>query len=257
MKTIILAAGQGKRLLPLTQERPKALLEIGAHRLIAWQIRELLKCGIDDIVVVSGFKKNLVEEALHSLQGELRIPQIKVIYNPYYSVSDNLVSCWMARHEMVGDFILLNGDTLFEQSIPRKLMESPAAPITLAVDHKTHYDDDDMKVRLDKGWLIEIGKDLPLDNVHGESIGMSLFRENGPTRFADALDLAMRDKDALGQWYLSVIGDLAGDNFVRTHSIQGFEWCEVDYPLDLHRARRMVTKWRNAGLDPDVSTAAI
>src|SRR3546814_14185335 len=68
------------------------------------------------------------------------------------------------------------------------LLASPAAPVSLAVDHKERYDDDDMKVELDGSRLLDIGKKLPPERVQGESIGMLYFRGEGPRRFVAALE---------------------------------------------------------------------
>src|SRR5690606_34114380 len=120
MRAIILSAGQGSRLLPLTQDRPKCLLPVGGRSVIEWQVRHLATGGVTEIAVVLGFHADQVADQLQALAG----PQlaIRTIFNPFYNVSDNLGSCWMARGEMEGDFLLLNGDTLFEPAILKKLL---------------------------------------------------------------------------------------------------------------------------------------
>src|SRR4029453_4450335 len=100
-------------------------------------------------------------------------------------VADNLGSCWLARHEMAGDFLLLNGDTLFETAVLQRLLHSPPAPITVPIDRKTAYDADDMKVHLDGPRLLEIGKPLPLALTDGESIGLLSFRGARPQLFVE------------------------------------------------------------------------
>ena len=91
----------------------------------------------------------------------------------------------MVRAEMEDEFLLFNGDTLFEAPVLRTLLGSPRAPITLAVDEKAHYDEDDMKIRRDGTKLMEIGKTLAPDVVDGESIGMLYFRDDGPELLTD------------------------------------------------------------------------
>ena len=156
---------------------------------------------------------------------------------------------------MIEDFFLINGDTLFEPAIVRRLLDSPLNPVTLAIDLKAHYDDDDMKVHLQGPQLLRVGKDLPPALVDGESIGLMLFRGAGPGLFREALDRAMRRPEALRQWYLSVIGQLAQEGHVWTQSIEGLEWAEVDYPLDLARATKMVGHW-DTPIDDAASCAA-
>lgn len=242
MKAVILSAGQGSRLLPLTAERPKCLLPLGPKSLIEWQIDVLSRCGVDEIVVVVGFRAVLVETLLAKLERPgLRL---RTLFNPFYNVADNLGSCWLARHEMAADFLLLNGDTLFETAVLQRLLQSPPAPITVTIDRKDGYDADDMKVHLDGTRLLEIGKTLPPARTDGESIGLLSFRGDGPGLFVAAIDRALRVSEGLKSFYLKVIDQLAKSHDVETASIQGLAWGEVDYPADLQRAEQLVAGGR-------------
>ena len=248
MKAIILGAGQGKRLLPLTENRPKALLSVAGRSLVAWQIRALAAAGVDEVVFISGFRSDQVETAFAApdIAPETSTggPRLRILHNPFYTVADNISSCWVARGEMSGDFLLMNGDTLFQGRLLKHLLSAPAAAVTLAVDQKDGYDPDDMKVRLDGTRLTDIGKTLPLDDVDAESIGCMVFRGAGPKIFADYLDRILRDPENLGLWYLSVIRQMALDGVdVRTSLIAGYPWCEVDYIADLERAERLLADW--------------
>ena len=237
MKAVILSAGQGKRLLPLTADNPKCLLNIEGRSLIEWQINELAKCGLDQISVVVGYYADRIEQLLHRRYDSQKI---RTLYNPTYSWADNLFSCWVARAEMAEEFVLINGDTLFEAAVLNGLLETPARPVTLVTHKKRLYDADDMKVTLDGDRLIHIGKDLSIDKVDGESIGMILFRGEGPVRFCRGVENALRDSLARKKWYLSVIDELAQLMPVWTLCISGLQWCEVDFPADLKHARRVV-----------------
>jgi len=243
VKAIILGAGQGKRLLPLTSDRPKNTIELAGRTMLAWQVEQLTRCGVTSISVVTGFKAEVQEREIDSLRGRYPGCSFENIFNPFYKVADNLVSCWMAGSRMHTDFVLVNGDTLFHESVLRRLLSSRSAPITLAIDKKQHYDEDDMKVHLDGTRLLEIGKDLPGDRVSGESIGMLSFRGEGPSIFRDTLNRIMGADGALDIWYLSAIGAIAQQHMVQTQSIQGLEWCEVDFPVDKTRAEDMVSAW--------------
>jgi choline kinase len=237
MKAIILSAGQGKRLLPLTADCPKCILRIRGQSLIEWQIDELAKCGIDRVTVILGYRADKVERLLRSRYGTHRV---RTVYNAAYAISDNLVSCWAAQDDMNEDFVLLNGDTLFEAAVLNRLLETRDRPVTVVVSHKSEYDADDMKVELDGCRLVKIGKDLIPDQVDGESIGMILFRNRGPMMFRDAIEKALRDPSSQTKWYLSVIDEMARKISVWTCSIQGLQWCEVDYRADLKQAEKVV-----------------
>jgi choline kinase len=238
MKAIIVSAGQGKRLLPLTESTPKCLLPVSGERsLLEMQLRALARCGINDVCVMIGFGADQVERAI----SRYAIPGIEVrtSYNPFYALSDNLATVWMARHEMTEDFILINGDTLFEVSLLEQVLSSPPAPITVTINEKSSYDDDDMKVSLNgQSHLTAIGKKLELDVVDGESIGMLLFRGEGVGVFRDALERDVRGPDGLRSWYLSVIHALAQNMVVETACITGHWWGEVDSPEDLQQVRQ-------------------
>ena len=238
MKAVILSAGQGKRLLPLTADCPKCVLPVQGRSLIEWQIDELAKCGIDQVTVVLGYRADKVERILRTRYGSHRV---RTIYNAAYAVSDNLVSCWAAHDEMDADFVLLNGDTLFEAAVVKCLLETRDRPVTVVVSHKSNYDDDDMKVELDGCRLVKIGKNLLPDQVDGESIGMILFRDRGPMLFRNAVEKALNNPSAHTKWYLSVIDEMAQSMPVWTCSIKGLQWCEVDYPADLKQAVQVVS----------------
>jgi choline kinase len=139
---------------------------------------------------------------------------------------------------MTEDFVLLNGDTIFEPRVLEQLLESARAAITVTIDQKDDgYDDDDMKVRLDGRRLVAIGKTLPPEHSHGESIGMLCFRGTGVRTFRDTLERTIRKPDSLRAWYLSVVNELAQKVAVETANIRGLWWREVDGLEDLDDAR--------------------
>ena len=237
MKAIILSAGQGSRLLPLTEDCPKCLLTIGAKSLLERQIDALYACGVRDICVVVGFLAGAVE---HHLQ-DITKPDLTIysVFNPFYDVSDNLASCWMARHEMNQDFMLLNGDTLFDSEIVMRLLNGPLQAVTLTIDRKTEYDSDDMKICLDGDRLIDVDKSIESSRIDGESIGITLFRGAGPSQFCEILEQEIRKPIGIKRYYLQAINILAARTHVGVQSIEGLKWAEVDFPQDLELAREL------------------
>lgn len=236
MKAIVLCAGQGKRLLPLTAEKPKCLLPIDGDRtVLGHQLEVLARCGVERALVVAGF-------GAHHVDRFLRRPvpgmAVEMLYNPFYAMTDNLATCWLARPHMDEDFLLLNGDTLFEDRVLQRLLRGRPSPITITVDHKREYDDDDMKVSIDDdGRLLAVGKTLKPEMVNGESIGMLRFRGAGPKLFRDALERSIQMPGALDAWYLSVINEMAQEQPIDTASIRGFWWREIDDRSDLEDVR--------------------
>ena len=235
VKAIILSAGQGRRLLPLTENTPKCLLPVADKPVLAWQIDALLAVGVSDITIITGFQVALIEQLLQ--QQYARYPQIKILFNPFYEVADNLASCWIARAEMTRDFLILNGDTVIEAALLDKVLNSPSAPITLSVDFKDNYDADDMKVQLDvDGWVQQVSKIVPPAQVNAESIGLIYFRGDGVHFFREAVEEALRHPAELKSWYLSIIDRLAKQHLVNACSVKGLRWCEIDFIEDLSRA---------------------
>lgn len=237
MKAVILSAGQGKRLLPHTADKPKCTVPVNGQSIVEWQIQELLRVGIDSVRIVVGFGADKVEALLanHIASGIIR-----TLYNPFYAMADNLMSCWVARHEMADDFILINGDTLFESAIIEGLLAAPPSPITLVTDQKERYDSDDMKVIVKGNRLLHVGKTLPLDQVNGESIGIIRFQNSGAKLFCASIENRVRKPESLKQWYLALIDELAQLGHVSTYSIHGLAWAEIDTPLDLTHAEHIL-----------------
>lgn len=242
MKVVILGAGQGKRLLPLTADVPKALLDIHGQSLIARQIDAFAECGLREIVVVTGYGSAAMERALAAIADQLQVT-IRTIYNPFYGVADNLASCWMARAEMDDDFIQVNGDNMFRADLVRALLKGASGDVTVAINRKPAFDADDMKVMLDGDRLTEIGKTLPIEAVDAEAIGLYVFRGKGPAAYCDVLERAMREPAGLKQWFPAAVGQLAKLIDVGVCDVNGLEWCEVDFPVDLQAARHMAAAW--------------
>lgn len=241
MKAIILSAGQGRRLMPLTESMPKCCLQLNGKSLLEWQIEALAANGVKEIVVVTGFGHHVVENVVSRIEGIL----VRTLYNPFYALSDNLGTCWVARGEMSRPFLLINGDTLFEPAVLKRLLTSGSFhPITLATDHKGQYDDDDMKIIADGSRLKRVGKKLDLAEVNGESIGMMIFNQAGAEAFVEKIENLMGGPDGLVRWYLSAIDELAQDGQVGICSIHDYDWCEVDDLDDLEHAEHAVKSWR-------------
>jgi choline kinase len=237
MRAIVLSAGQGKRLLPHTATKPKCLLEISETRpVLDLQLQTLARCGVERVTVLTGFGADHVDRFVDG--NRFGSMNVETLYNPFYSVTDNLATCWFARPAMIDDFLLLNGDTLFDDELLLRVLEAPHAPVNVTIDRKGDYDTDDMKVTLDtEGRLCAIGKKLPAHTVDGESIGMLLFRGVGVEQYRDALDRAIRQPESMHNWYLSVVNEMAQKMTVNTISIEGCWWAEIDSPEDLDAAR--------------------
>ncbi|MEM9147470.1 MAG: phosphocholine cytidylyltransferase family protein [Pseudomonadota bacterium] len=240
---VILSAGRGKRLSPLTENRPKCLVEIGGRSILEWQLRAIAANGVERVAIVTGFESGKVEHAV----GQMRLPFTpEIVFNPFHAVADNIGSCWEAQAHLGSDTVLMNGDTLFGAEVLARLLCDAHAPITVTADQKAHYDADDMKIRAKGDRLCAIGKTLE-DPIDGESIGLLRFLGEGGALFRDAMRTALAEPEALKRWYLSIIDALALEGHVGVVRLEGEAWAEVDFPTDLLQAEAAVARFR-AGL---------
>ena len=241
MKAIILSAGQGSRLGHLTHDRPKCLIDFNGRSLLDRQLDTLAACGIDEVVVVTGFRDEQIEVSLAKRVGG---PKVRTVFNPFYQVADNLGSLFIAREELDGDVLVWNGDTLVSEELMARVVANRGRDgICVTIDRKASYDQDDMKVIADAdGRLRAIGKRIS-EGVNAESIGLLAFRNGGAGRFRQAIERAMRTKEGTTIWYLRVIHHLAQNGEVWTLDIEGEEWGEVDFPEDVDNARLLTARW--------------
>ncbi|HUF86564.1 MAG TPA: phosphocholine cytidylyltransferase family protein [Thermohalobaculum sp.] len=250
---VILSAGQGRRLSPLTDARPKCLVPIAGRPILEWQMRALAEAGVEEISVVTGFCADAVEAFLKTTSVPV---EVSTVFNPFYSVADNIGSCWAAKELIGEDTLLLNGDTLFEPAVAEHVMRAAEAPISVTVDRKRAYDSDDMKIRCEDGRLTAIGKTLS-EPVDGESIGMIRFSGQGGARFVAAMRAALGDPAMLERWYLSIVDGLARQGGVGVVSIEGMSWSEIDFLRDLPIAESKVARFLGSSADTGVLSGAM
>lgn len=240
MKAIILAAGQGRRLMPLTANLAKCCLPLHGMSILEWQLSQIAQCDVDEVIVITGF----AHERVDKIAANSRNIKVHTLHNPLYAHTDNLGTCWEARTEMTEPFILMNGDTLFEAAILQRLMANQSQfPITLATDSKPAFDLDDMKIITQGERLLKVSKQLDISLVSGESIGLMKFNQQGADAFRQQLEMMMEQDNALKLWYLSAIDQLASQGLAGICSINGLSWCEVDDAGDYAAATKVVAAW--------------
>lgn len=240
MKAIILSAGRGSRLGHMVDDKPKCLIDFNGRTLLDRQLDTLQANGVDEAVVVTGFCDWLVEARIAQRCGG---PTVRTIYNPFYKVADNTGSLYVAREELSGDCLVWNGDTLVSNALMRCVVTNHRPGICVTIDRKDSYDADDMKVIEDAGHLKAIGKRLPIDKVNCESIGLLAFRAGGAELFREAVERALRTPEGTTIWYLHVVHQLAQSSEIWTLDINGEEWGEVDFPIDVDVARELTARW--------------
>jgi L-glutamine-phosphate cytidylyltransferase len=238
-KVVILNAGRGMRLHPFTDTVPKCLIEIGGRTILEQQISILYRCGLKEVVIVTGYRENKIRERLRLAALDRNV---RYIYNPDFDTSENLVSLWAAKAELSdSDCLILNGDTLIEPDIIRTKCEQAATyPVTLASDSKAVYDADDMKLHLDGDRVVRIGKATCAQNAKGEAIGLSRVSRRGGTLLTAVLDKMVATEKGRQSHYPAAYQMLADMGAVGCSMINTPSWFEIDCPADLELAHRQV-----------------
>ena len=239
MQVIILGAGRGERLWPLTRNTPKCLLElVDGMSVLDMQMQALSMIPkIDEIVYVIGYLAEQVEAKLVHYSGHQ--PSVRTVYNPFFADSNNLVSLWLALAYVRDEFIVVNGDDIYDSTLPQGLInEDPKKDVLMTIDRKNEYDHDDMKVVTKEDRVLKIGKDIDLAEANAESIGMIRFHGYGARRFKEAVNRLVRLPIGREVFWLKAVQHLIDDGHpVRWYQCEPSDWAEIDFHPDLQLIR--------------------
>jgi choline kinase len=234
MKAIILNAGKGGRLGTLTDDRPKCLVEVWGRPILDFQLDALRLAGVRELVIVVGYRHEMIRDYLK------RYPEFAVTWleNPDYAETNTAYSLWLARHEMTGDFLYLNGDVLFHPELVRRLVAAPALN-PLAVERK-RCGEEEVKVLLEGTKVTSIGKEIDPAMAYGEFIGVARFSGSIGQLFSETLEEVVQ-RDKLVKNYFETAVDRMLDKSVFTSlDISDLPCIEIDFPDDLERAQTSV-----------------
>lgn len=239
MKAIIMAAGIGSRLRPLTNDKSKCLLELGNKNLIDRQIEMLRKNGIYEIIVVTGYKSKMIENKF------INDENIKIVFNPFYKITNVIGSLWFGKRYLDSTFIFLHCDTIFEESILKDLL-AKRGDMVLAVDFK-ECDAEDMKVSIKDNKIKIINKEIEPENASGEFIGLVKISENVISDLNKIIDNYIYDGE-FNHFFEVVIQEIIDKyenynvDFIET---KGRFWCEIDSKKEYDNAREYFEKGEN------------
>ncbi len=245
---MILAAGIGQRLRPLTDDRPKALVRVGSESMLARATRLLIAHGVQEIVVATGYR----EDAIRVEMASCEVP-VHYCRNEAFDTTQNSVSLLRCAHAVAGrSFYKLDGDVLFHPDVLGRL-DAACAPLAVAVDASSTLGAEEMKVRVDsKSTRIRaFGKGLAPFTCFGESIGIERIGDDVVVDLFHALRAAY-EAGKLDLYYEDVYGQLIDRGLdARAVETADLPWIEVDTAEDLDRAARVVS---SGGLDRPLST---
>jgi choline kinase len=233
---VLLVAGIGSRLRPLTDDRPKALVPIGAETVLGRTARLLAEHGVEKLVFATGYREDRIREALADCP-----LQVAYARNERFDSTQNSVSLALCRAAVGGEgFFKLDGDVVFERAVLDRL-DASAAPLAVAVDGTRALDAEAMKVRLDDGRRIAgFGKGITIAEASGESIGIERLGQSAVAPLFDALDAAIA-RGVTDLYYEDVYSKLieAGQLVADAIEVGDLPWTEIDTFEDLERARAL------------------
>ncbi|MGQ9920201.1 MAG: phosphocholine cytidylyltransferase family protein [Desulfobacca sp.] len=235
MLAVILTAGVGRRLAPLTTRLPKALIDVGGRPLLYHTLDALQAQGVREVVLVVGHLQDLIREALADNFSALTMHWV---VNEDFSHTGSLYSLWLARDYLTGPFLFMDADLLFHPQILAGWLTDTAKSSLLV--GPLHVDSgEEVKVTRRQGRATAVGKSLSTDDpVAGEAVGMVKIAgpdvelakqlmadliQTKPTAEHEELSQALCDQQRL--W---------------VHDIGHLSWLEIDFPEDVIRAREVV-----------------
>jgi len=260
---VILAAGASQGLLPLTENLPKAMLDIKGKTILERQIEVLNACGVKDIAVVRGYKKEAFTTS-----------NVRYYDNDEYATTSEVVSLFRASKELSGPFLFLYGDILFERGHLEKLLKSPAdvsilvdrawgenAQAKTGADQKAPWDGRgvpdlvQLKDAQETGYrfvgadqphgVARVGRTLDAKHAHGEFVGMAMFTQKGARTLTDLYG-QLRETKTSGGFHEAdslrgaSITDLLQELVDRGSEVQAVDvykgWLEIDTFEDYRRA---------------------
>jgi choline kinase len=240
---LVLAAGPGRRLQPLTASLPKTLLALNDGRTILdLALRNLRSVGLEEVVIVTGFAAERVRERVPDLARRHGL-RVELVFNDRAEEWNNAYSLWLARDAFREGFLLVNGDTVHPPSIENALVAARGPDILLAVDRDKPLGEEEMKTLLaSDGSLRRISKDVEPGEAQGEYVGVALVERAAAEPLASALEATWRRDPSL--YYEDGFQEFV-DRGGRIEVVPtgGAAWVEVDDHADLERAREIECRY--------------
>lgn len=233
MKAVILAAGVGSRLRPLTNNVPKCMVEVNGVKIIEKQIKSLLNNGIKEIIVVTGYQHEILNRYLNE-----NFPFIKIIENKEYLKTNNMYSMFLTKSFVKEEnFIFMNADVFFEETIIKELLEDERK--NLIVCDNGNYLEESMKIILDKNDnILKINKQISEKESYGTTIDVYKLSSSATKKFFNIISDFIFQKKELNLWTEVAIQELLKQEKFNSKDIN-FKWVEIDNLEDLEQAKKL------------------
>ena len=233
MKALILAAGLGTRLAPITDSKPKCMTEVvNGKTIIEKQIENLLDNGITEIAVITGYKSELLKAYINKL-----FDNIVFINNADCINTNNMYSAFLGKNFINGDnFIMMNADVYFDSSVLKKLIEFDFD--NAIVTDIGNYNDESMKVIEKNNFLVEISKQIKKAYALGCSIDVYKFSREGGAKFFDRCEYYITVEKEMKLWSEVALNDILKECKFRACPLNG-KWVEIDTHEDLKIAKEI------------------
>ena len=234
-KAVILAAGKGSRLMPLTAEIPKALVRVQGRPILLWEIQGLHRLGVEEILVLTGHRSERIESLLGpSFQGTT----LRYLFNPFYETANNASTLGLAEEFLKGGGLIVEGDVVWGETFQRALqkgLESSSQPVTWAalpfldgMDGSLLVSDHSLKVQ-DMG-IRKSGGPLPEGGLW-KSSGLVNLSSQGSLAFFPLL--LKEDPARTPKYYDLVFQENLSALPIQILPVPGEDWMEIDSPEDL------------------------
>jgi choline kinase len=234
MRGIILAAGKGSRLNGTAGDKPKCLVEVGGLALIERQLQILDRAGVDDVTIVVGYAADRVRSQCGR--------RVAYLENPRYAETNSLYSLWLARALLYEGFVVLNCDVLFHPVLLTDLLTSryqDALLIAYREAQQPPFSDEEMKVKVRCGRVVDMSKAMEPSEADGENLGIVKFSPAGATLLVEIMDRLVGAGE-LRAWAPRAFREFAQVRPLHAVSTRGLPWIEIDFPEDYQRAVREV-----------------
>ena len=238
---VILAAGMAKRLRPLTDSRPKCLLEVGGRTLLERTVCAMQQAGINEFVVVTGYRENMIREFFHTPHSTFHTPQnVTFLHNADYEHNNNIYSLWMAGKVVRGrEFLLMDSDILCDPAAVVRIAEETEPALAL---NRHELGEEEMKVVVDADMrIVEISKTCRPEDAMGESVGIEKMTADYSEALFRELDQMILQEHLIDIFYERAFERLIpqGHTFRVVDTTHYFSY-ELDTPEDFQRAQELM-----------------